>query len=164
MGRTIPSFRIAIDLEQKEWKSYQKYLNLEKRKLFREMFSIARLYNSACSYCSNTIRIYPILLSIIFNQYKSLKKKTKCNIKMNLFPYEDILTKEIDSWKSYSDCLRKKDRELFDQMLKNCYQYSESISAKGRDYSTESLLMTLLFEQYKRTSTTVSTIDGVTTI
>lgn len=49
---------------------------------------------------------------------------------MNLFPYEDILTKEIDSWKSYSDCLRKKDRELFDQMLKNCYQYSESISAK----------------------------------
>ncbi|MGE5782272.1 MAG: hypothetical protein ACM31J_05370 [Nitrososphaerales archaeon] len=84
---------------------------------------------------------------------------------MNLFPYEDILTKEIDSWKSYSDCLRKKDRELFDQMLKNCYQYSESISAKGRDYSTESLLMTLLFEQYKRTtSTTVSTLDGVTTI
>jgi hypothetical protein len=82
---------------------------------------------------------------------------------MNLFPYEDILTKEIDSWKSYSDCLRKKDRELFDQMLKNCYQYSESISAKGRDYSTESLLMTLLFEQYKRTtSTTVPTIDGVT--
>lgn len=84
---------------------------------------------------------------------------------MNLFPYEDILTKEIDSWKSYSDCLRKKDRELFDQMLKNCYQYSGSISAKGRDYSTESLLMTLLFEQYKRTtSTTVPTLDGVTTI
>lgn len=78
---------------------------------------------------------------------------------MNLFPYEDILTKEIDSWKSYSDCLRKKDRELFDQMLKNCYQYSASISAKGRDYSTESLLMTLLFEQYKRTtSTTIPTI------
>ena len=78
---------------------------------------------------------------------------------MNLFPYEDILTKEIDSWKSYSDCLRKKDRELFDQMLKICYKYSESISAKGRDYSTESLLMTLLFEQYKRTtSTTVPTI------
>lgn len=76
MGRTIPSFRIAIDLEQKEWKSYQKYLNLEKRKLFREMFSIARLYNSACSYCSNPIRIYPILLSIIFHKYKSLKKKT----------------------------------------------------------------------------------------
>ena len=84
---------------------------------------------------------------------------------MNLFPYDNILTKEIDSWKSYSNCLRKKDRELFDQMLKNCYQYSESISAKGRDYSTESLLMTLLFEQYKRTtSTTVPTIDGVTTI
>ena len=69
---------------------------------------------------------------------------------MSLFPYADILTKEIESWKSYSDCLRKKDRELFDQMLKKCYQYLPSINAKGKDFSTESLLITLLFEQYKK--------------
>ncbi|HEX5186740.1 MAG TPA: hypothetical protein VFV86_07600 [Nitrososphaeraceae archaeon] len=67
----------------------------------------------------------------------------------SLFPYQDILTKEIETWKGYSDCLRKKDRELFEQMLKNCYKYSSSITAKGEDYSTESLLMSLLFEQYK---------------
>jgi hypothetical protein len=27
MGRTIPSFRIAAMLEEKEWKSYRKYLD-----------------------------------------------------------------------------------------------------------------------------------------
>ena len=27
MGRIIPSFRIASVLEEKEWKSYKKYLN-----------------------------------------------------------------------------------------------------------------------------------------
>ena len=77
MGRTIPSFRIAAILEEKEWKLFRKYLNKkDDKKAFDNMFSISRLYNSACSYCSNPIRIYPILLSIIFHKYKSLKKKT----------------------------------------------------------------------------------------
>jgi hypothetical protein len=50
MGRTIPSFRIAAVLEEKEWKLFANYLNKNDRKIFKEMFSIARLYNSACSY------------------------------------------------------------------------------------------------------------------
>lgn len=69
---------------------------------------------------------------------------------ISLFPYQDILIKEIETWKSYANCLRKKDRELFEQMLKSCYKYSPSINAKGEDYSTESLLMSILFEQYKK--------------
>jgi hypothetical protein len=61
MGRTIPSFRIASVLEEKEWKSYKRYLNKKgDKKAFDNMFSIARLYNSACSYAVNPIRIYPI--------------------------------------------------------------------------------------------------------
>ncbi len=66
-----------------------------------------------------------------------------------LFPYQDILTKEIESWRNYSDCLLQKDRDLFKEMLTNCYQYTPSINAKGKEYSTESLLMTILFELYK---------------
>lgn len=68
----------------------------------------------------------------------------------SLFPYQDILIKEIETWKSYANCLRKKDRELFEQMLKSCYKHSSSINAKGEDYSTESLLISILFEQYKK--------------
>lgn len=70
MDRTIPSFRIAIDME---WRIYQKYLdnkNNDERKLFKQMFSIARLYNSACSYSNDPFRIYPILMSIILHNYK----------------------------------------------------------------------------------------------
>lgn len=29
MGRTIPSFRVATDMEWKEWKIYQKYLAIK---------------------------------------------------------------------------------------------------------------------------------------
>ena len=69
----------------------------------------------------------------------------------NIFPYNDILTKEIESWQSYAECLRKKDREIFNTMLKNCYKYSQAINAKGKDYSTSSLLMTILLEHHKIT-------------
>ena len=77
MGRIIPSFRIASVLEEKEWKSYKKYLN-EKgdKKVFDDMFSIDRLYNSTCSYAANLIRIYPIIMmSIFLHNYKTLKQK-----------------------------------------------------------------------------------------
>lgn len=81
MGRTTPSFRIASILEEQEGISYQKHLNKEDKKLFKEMLSIARLYNGACSYSVNPFWIYPIFMSIIFHNYKKLrcqmeKKKT----------------------------------------------------------------------------------------
>jgi len=47
-------------------------LNKNDRKAFKEMFSIGRLYNSACSYASIPIRIYPIMMSIAVHHYKIL--------------------------------------------------------------------------------------------
>jgi hypothetical protein len=35
-------------------------------------------------------------------------------------------------------------------MLKSAYKYSGAIEAKGENYSTQSLLMSLIFEQYKK--------------
>jgi hypothetical protein len=67
----------------------------------------------------------------------------------NLFPYDDIITKEIETWKSYGDCLRKQDRELFYEMLNSCYKYSSAINLKGKENSTTSTLMTILLEHHK---------------
>jgi hypothetical protein len=39
---------------------------------------------------------------------------------------------------------------LFEEMLRSAYKYSSSINAKGKENSTESLFMTLIFEQYKK--------------
>jgi hypothetical protein len=74
MGRTIPSFRMASEIEKREWKPFRDLLSKSDRKIFDEMFSIARLYNSACSYAANPIRINPIFMSIIFHHYKQLGK------------------------------------------------------------------------------------------
>jgi hypothetical protein len=48
MGRTIPSFRIALAMEKEEWKSFRNALDKSDRKKFDEMFDIPRLYISAC--------------------------------------------------------------------------------------------------------------------
>ena len=64
---------------------------------------------------------------------------------MSLFPNEDILTKEIASWKSFGDSLSsKEDRELFEKMLNDCYKYAAAINAKGEPFPTEPLIVALL--------------------
>lgn len=68
---------------------------------------------------------------------------------MALFPNEDILTQEIQAWTGFADALREEDRILFLRMLEQCYQYADSINSKGEYYSTESLLMSLVFVQHK---------------
>jgi hypothetical protein len=45
--------------------------------------------------------------------------------------------------------LRKQNRELFEQMLQSSYKYSDAINAKGKEFSTESQLISLIFDQHK---------------
>ena len=70
-------------------------------------------------------------------------------IELTFFPNEDILTIEIQAWSGFADALREEDRVLFLRMLKQCYQYIYSINSKGEYYSTESLLISLIFVQHK---------------
>jgi hypothetical protein len=75
MGRTIPSFRIALAMEKEEWKPFRNALDKKDRNKFDEMFDIPRLYTSACSYAVQPVRLYPILMSILLFNFKQL---TQC--------------------------------------------------------------------------------------
>ena len=173
MGRTIPSFRIATILEENEWKFYRKYLrNKNEKKLFTHMFSIVNLYNSACSNAVNPIRIHPIMMSIVLHHYKMLKELTSSfvgfyntvndndandnddNIHDNN-NHSTILKQEIDKWYNFSFVFRKKNRMLFEEMLQPSYKYSRAIEIGGKEYSTESLFITLIFDQHKMLINTV---------
>ena len=68
---------------------------------------------------------------------------------MSLFPNEDILTKEIESWKAFADSLHSDNRELFMNMLNECYKYAAAINAKGEPFPAEPLIMALLLSQHK---------------
>jgi hypothetical protein len=75
MGRTIPSFRIALEMEQAEWKPFRNALDKSDRKKFDEMWDIPRWYISACSNSVQYVRFHPILMSILLYHYKQL---TEC--------------------------------------------------------------------------------------
>lgn len=66
---------------------------------------------------------------------------------MSIFPKDDLLSKEIESWKAFSDSLRAQDKALFDKMLKDCYKHIKAIQIKGDAYSTQSLLLSLIISQ-----------------
>ena len=69
---------------------------------------------------------------------------------MSLFPEENILTKEIESWRGFADTLKsEEDRELFLKMLNGCQKYALAINAKETPFPTEHLIMALLLTQHK---------------
>ena len=72
MGRTIPSFRIALYQEQTKWKKFRTALDKKDREAFDDVFSTARLYISACMMSCRPVRIQPILMAVIFHHYKQI--------------------------------------------------------------------------------------------
>jgi hypothetical protein len=74
MGRTIPSYRIASEIEIRKWRSFRKALDKKDRKVFDEMLCIPRFYNVAGIMACKPVLIHPILMSIIFEHYKQLTK------------------------------------------------------------------------------------------
>jgi hypothetical protein len=74
MGRTIPSYRIAAEIERSNWKAFRERMDKKDRKEFDKMFDYSRLYNSAGSNASRPVLMHPILMSIILEHYKQLTK------------------------------------------------------------------------------------------
>ena len=69
---------------------------------------------------------------------------------MSLFPEENIVTKEIESWRVFADSLKSdEDKKLFLEVLDKCHKYAVAINAKGKPFPTEPLIMALLLEQHK---------------
>jgi hypothetical protein len=81
---------------------------------------------------------------------------------MSLFPNEDILTKETESWKSFEYALREENRILFDKMLSECKTkgYANAVNTKGESFSAESLFMALIFQQQKMISQLIAKLSS----
>ena len=72
MGRTIPSYRIASEMEIRKLRPFRKLLDKQDRKEFDDMLSIPRFYNVAGTMACRPVLIHVILMSIIFEHYKQL--------------------------------------------------------------------------------------------
>ena len=71
---------------------------------------------------------------------------------MSLFPDEDVLTREIETWRGFIDKLPDdEDKVVFTKLLNDCYKYSVAMNnhAQTHPFPAESLIMALLLTQHK---------------
>jgi hypothetical protein len=71
--RTVPSFRIAAEIERTKWKQFRALLDKSDRKKFDQMYDYVKLHNSACMMACRPVVIHSVLMSIIFEHYKQLQ-------------------------------------------------------------------------------------------
>ena len=71
---------------------------------------------------------------------------------MSLFPDEDVLTKEIETWRGFIEKLQSdEDKAILTKLLNDCYEYSLAMNnhAQEHPFSAESLIMSLLLIQHR---------------
>ncbi|MDA4128431.1 MAG: hypothetical protein OK422_03080 [Thaumarchaeota archaeon] len=73
MGRTIPSFRLALEAEISSWGSFRKSLNPGARRILDKLFNEARTYCSASSNAARPVRFEGMLMAIIFAQARRVE-------------------------------------------------------------------------------------------
>jgi hypothetical protein len=69
---------------------------------------------------------------------------------MSLFPEEDVLTREIETWRGFIEKLSTdEDKVVFTKLLDSCYKYAIAINNHDHPFPAEPVIIALLLSQYK---------------
>jgi hypothetical protein len=77
LGKTVESYRMALDREVQRWSSFARALRKEDREAFEQLIDICRNYASAGSNAARPVLFEPMVLSILLDQQKTLNKLKK---------------------------------------------------------------------------------------
>jgi hypothetical protein len=80
MGKTVESYRIALDIEIQSWSGFARALRNEDRETFEQMLDACRNYASAGSNATRTVLFEAMVMSILLFQQKKL---TKLEVELN---------------------------------------------------------------------------------
>ena len=73
MGKTVPSYRMAIEFEISRWKDFRNALGKEEEKqAFDQLMDMCRGFASAGSNACDPIIFEPIVMSILLAQQKKI--------------------------------------------------------------------------------------------
>jgi hypothetical protein len=92
MGKTVPSYRMALEFEIHRWKGFRNALpNEEERVAFNALMDMCRNLASAGSCATNPILFEPMAMSIMLAQQKKLRA---LEYKLNDVLWQKICTQE----------------------------------------------------------------------
>ena len=77
MGRSVESYRMALEDEIRRWKGFAKALRAEDKEAFETLMDACRLYASAGSNATQPILLEPMIMSILLFQQKKINRLEK---------------------------------------------------------------------------------------
>ena len=81
---------------------------------------------------------------------------------MSLFPDEDVLTREIETWRGFIEKLPSDDdKVILTKLLDECYKYAVAINSHDLPFPAEPVIMALLLlSQHKITKHLMSIMQS----
>jgi hypothetical protein len=77
VGKTVESYRIALDKEAQRWSGFARALRKEDREVFDQMMDACRNFASAGSNATRPVMFEPMVMSILLEQQKRLNRLAK---------------------------------------------------------------------------------------
>ena len=74
MGKTVESFRIALESEISRWNGFVRALRKSDREAFEELMDMCRSYGSEASNATKPIIFEPMVMSILLGQHVRIQK------------------------------------------------------------------------------------------
>ncbi len=92
MGRTVPSFRPALEHEIESWKDFKRALRPEERRLFDKLMNYVRIHADAGSLAGR-----PILSEIFFISFAIEQEKRIELLESRITELEEKISNKIES-------------------------------------------------------------------
>ena len=77
MGKTVASYRMALDRELQRWSGFARALRKEDRAAFDQMMDACRNYASAGSNATRPVIFESVVMSILLHHQKTLNRLEK---------------------------------------------------------------------------------------
>ena len=77
MGRTVPSFRPALEHEIESWKDFKRALRPEEQKVFNKLMNYARIHADAGSFSARPMLSEIFFMSFALEQNKRIEQLMK---------------------------------------------------------------------------------------
>jgi hypothetical protein len=74
MGKTVPSYRMALEDEINRWNGFARALRIEDKEAFDQMMDSCRSFASAGSNATQPILFEPMIMSILLSLCERLQK------------------------------------------------------------------------------------------
>jgi hypothetical protein len=77
LGKTVPSYRVALEHEVQRWSRFARALRQDDREVFDQLMDICRNYASAASCATRPVLFEAMAMTILLDQQKTINQLQK---------------------------------------------------------------------------------------